>query len=79
MFTEFINKKLKSAKYKILKDGSCFGEIPELRGVWADAKTKQACKKELQEVLEEWVLLKVRDRERIPGFNVNFDRRSIHA
>ena len=59
MLTEYIGKKLARAKYKILGDGSYFGEIPGLRGVWANANTLEECRKELQEVLEEWILLKV--------------------
>ena len=33
MFSEYIAKKLKEAKYKILKDGTYFGEISSLKGV----------------------------------------------
>lgn len=53
MFTEYVNKKLKTAKYKILKDGSYYGEIPDIKGVWASAKNLEDCRKELQEVLED--------------------------
>jgi len=56
MLTEFIAKKLKEAKYKKLRDGSYFAEIPSLRGVWANSKTLRVCKKELMEVLKEWLL-----------------------
>ncbi len=77
MFSSFIEKKMQSATYKLLKDGSFFGEIPGLNGVWANAKQLEACRKELQEVLEDWVLLKVRSRERIPGLQVSFDRRRM--
>lgn len=59
MLTEFILKTLKSAKYKLLKDGSYFGEIRGFKGVWANAKNLKDCKKELQEVLEDWLSLKV--------------------
>ena len=62
------SKKLKSACYKILKDGTYFGEIPGLRGVWADAKNLEDCRQELKEVLEDWFLLKVSSKEKIPGF-----------
>ncbi|MEK7124378.1 MAG: type II toxin-antitoxin system HicB family antitoxin [Patescibacteria group bacterium] len=68
MFSEYISKKLKSACYKILKDGTYFGEIPGLRGVWADAKNLEDCRQELKEVLEDWFLLKVSSKEKIPGF-----------
>ena len=77
MITEFINKKLKEAKYKILRDGQYFAEIPGLKGVWASAKNLEDCRKELQEVLEDWLLLKVRDKEKIPGFEVKTDRRKL--
>lgn len=77
MLSEFIGKKLRTAKYKLLKDGSYFGEIPALKGVWANAKDLEGCRKELQEVLEDWLLLKVRDREAVPGFIFKIDRREL--
>lgn len=77
MLTEFILKKLKLAKYKLLKDGSYFGEIPELEGVWANAKNLEDCRKELREVLEDWLFLKVRDKEKVPGFQIRVDRREL--
>lgn len=69
MLSEFLENKLKKAHYKILPDGSYFGEIPGTRGVWANAKTLENCRKELQEVLEEWVLLKVRANESVSGLS----------
>ncbi|MFH1036492.1 MAG: type II toxin-antitoxin system HicB family antitoxin [Patescibacteria group bacterium] len=77
MLSEFIEKKLKAAKYKLLKDGNYFGEIPGLRGVWASAKNLEDCRKKLQAVLEDWLLLKVRDKESIPGFVLKIDRREL--
>jgi predicted RNase H-like HicB family nuclease len=68
MLTDFILSKLKIAKYKLLKDGSYFGVIPGLNGVWANAKNLEDCRKELQEVLEDWMVLQLKDRQRIPGF-----------
>ena len=65
MLSEFIFKKLREAQYKLLKDGSYFGEIVGLRGVWANANNLEDCRKELQEVLEDWLLLKVRERESV--------------
>ncbi len=77
MLSEFILKKLKEARYKLLKDGSYFGEISGLKGVWANAKNLEDCRKELQEVLEDWLLLKVRERENIPGFNLKIGKRDL--
>ena len=76
MLSTYLGSKLKKAKFKILEDGSYFASIPGITGVWANANNKQTCKNELKEVLEEWVLLKVRDRETIPGLSIKFDRRS---
>ncbi len=77
MISEYIVKKLKQARYKLLKNGSYFGEIPGVKGVWANAKNLEGCRTELREVLEDWLLLKVRDRERVPGFEVKIDRREL--
>ena len=77
MLTEFIHKKLQEAKYKILKDGSYFGEIPGLKGVWANARNLEDCRKELQEVLEDWLLLKVQAKEKILGFHFKTGQRFV--
>ncbi len=77
MLSEYIEKTLKKARYKLLKDGSYFGEIPGLKGVWANAKNLENCRRELREVLEDWLLLKVRARERVPGFEIRIDRRAL--
>ena len=77
MLTEFINKNLKKAKYKLLKDGTYFGEIPGIKGVWANTKNLEDCRRELQEVLEDWFLLKIKEGEKVPGFEIKFDRRSM--
>lgn len=77
MLTDFLAKQLKNARYKLLKDGSYFGEIPGIQGVWANAKNLENCRKELQEILEGWVLLKIRDNEKVPGFNLKVDRREL--
>ncbi|MEK7629628.1 MAG: type II toxin-antitoxin system HicB family antitoxin [Patescibacteria group bacterium] len=52
------------AKYKKIKDGTYFGEISNVKGVWANAKNLKDCKKELREVLEDWLFLKVKNREK---------------
>ena len=71
MLSLFIEKWLKKAEYKILKDGTYFGEIPGLKGVWANAENLEDCREQLREVLEDWLVLKIRDQENIPGFKIN--------
>lgn len=68
MLTAFIAKKLQHARYKLLKDGSYFGEVAGMSGVWANANTLEDCRKELQEVLEDWLVLKIRSHESVSGF-----------
>ena len=77
MINKFIEKQLKKAKYKILEDRTYFGEIPSFRGVWANARNLESCRAELREVLEGWLLLKIRDKNKIPGFKLNFDKRKL--
>ena len=77
MLSIFVQKKLREARYKLLNDRSYFGAIPGLRGVWANAKNLEDCRKELREVLEDWILLQVRDRNKIPGFVLKVDRRRL--
>ena len=57
MLTAYIQTAMQQAQYKILEDGSYFGEIPDFQGVWASEQTLEDCRRVLQEVLEEWLLL----------------------
>lgn len=58
MLTEYIQAAMHRAKYEFLEeDGIYVGKIPECQGVWASADTLEACRDELQEVLEEWIVL----------------------
>ncbi len=79
MISSFIDSKLRSASYKILRDKTYFGEIKGLRGVWANAKTLEKCRAELQEVLEDWLVLKIKSGDTVPGFRLDFDRRKEFA
>jgi len=66
MLNQYIQKALERAEYKRLDDQTWFAEIPGFIGVWANAATVEICRKELVEVLEEWVLLKLKDNDPIP-------------
>ena len=79
MLSEFMQTQLEKARYKILKDGTYFGEIPSIQGVWANAENLEDCRYELREVLEDWMLLKIRDREQVAGLTVGAEthRRSF--
>lgn len=77
MLIEYIEKKLKEARYKSLKDRSFFGEIPGLRGVWANAKNLEDCRQELRLALEDWLLFKLKEEDFIPGLRVGVDQRRL--
>jgi len=66
MLFEYIQAALENAEYKKLDDRTWFAEIPGFDGVWANRKTVEECRKELVEVLEEWLILKLRDGDPIP-------------
>ncbi len=60
MILAYIQAALHHAKYEILKDdGTFYGEIPECKGVYANADQLEDCREQLKEVLEEWVLFRI--------------------
>jgi predicted RNase H-like HicB family nuclease len=67
MLTKYIQKALDRARYELLEDGRYYGEIKLCPGVWAQGNTLEGCRAELQEVLEEWLVLKIRDRNPVPA------------
>ncbi len=66
MILEYCEKAMDKAEYKKLEDGTWFSEIPGFQGVWANGNTVEECRRELITVLEEWLILKLRDKESIP-------------
>ena len=66
MLSNYIEAAIRKADYKKLDDGTWYGEITGFKGVWANALTLEECRSELIEVLEEWLLLKVKDNDPIP-------------
>jgi len=66
MLFEYIKKALEKAEYKKLDDGTWFAEIHGFEGVWANTKSVEECRRELLEVLDEWLILKLRDRDPVP-------------
>ena len=65
MLTDYIRAAMRQARYRIrLEDGTYFGEIPGIAGVWANADSLDRvpgvlteCRDELADVLEEWIAL----------------------
>ena len=67
MLTGYFQAALRHAHYEILSDdGQYYGEIPECNGVFATANSLEACRDQLAEVLEEWVLFRVHRNLTLP-------------
>lgn len=67
MLLEYVQAAMERARYKLLEDGAYFGEIPECQGVWANEPTLERCRETLREVLEEWLVLKLKQGEISPA------------
>ena len=68
MLIKYIQTALEHAKYEIIDDEEpYYGEIPELQGVWASGKTLEECRKNLEEVIDEWIIIRLRNGLPIPS------------
>lgn len=68
MLQEYVDVAMASAHYEIIKNSEPFyGKIPVCRGVWAMGKSLEECRKNLQEVLEGWILFRTRRGLTIPS------------
>jgi predicted RNase H-like HicB family nuclease len=75
MLIEYIEEALKKARYEIIEDEEpYYGEIKELKGVWATGKTLEECRNNLKEVIEGWILVSIKKGLQIPN-QILIDRR----
>ena len=67
MIRRYMDAAMARATYELLsEDGTFYGEIPVCPGVYAAAETLEACRKSLEEILEEWILVRIYRRLSIP-------------
>ena len=67
MLIEYIEEALKRARYEIIEDEDpYYGEIKELKGVWATGKTLEQCRENLKDVIEGWILLSLKKGLPVP-------------
>jgi len=59
MIRRYLDEALRRAEYDKLEDGSFVAEVAGLQGVLASADTLEACRDQLAEVVEEWILVRV--------------------
>jgi predicted RNase H-like HicB family nuclease len=67
MFSEYIHAALSKDTYEIIDEPDPFyGDVPELRGVWAFGKTLEQCRENLKGAIEGWIALRLRMGDSIP-------------
>lgn len=67
MITEYIAAALSRAKYEMIEDDEpYYGEVPELEGVWASGKTLEECRRNLTEVIDGWLVIRLKKGLPIP-------------
>ena len=49
-----------------MTDGTFYGDIPGFQGVYSNAQTLEACREQIQEVLEGWIVLGLRLGHTLP-------------
>jgi predicted RNase H-like HicB family nuclease len=77
MLIEYVEEALRRARYEIIDDEDpYYGEIEELRGVWATGKTLEECRNNLKDVIEGWILLSIKKGLPIPKLG-NFEIKEI--
>ncbi len=81
MIREYIQRGMETATYELLPDDEGFyGAIPSCRGVYASSETLEGCRKELEEVLEGWILVRIHRNLEIPeidGLGIKVSSQSV--
>jgi predicted RNase H-like HicB family nuclease len=66
ILSEYVDKAMAEAMYDKLEDRSFVGKIPVCKGVIAFGSTLKECQNELRSTLEDWILLGLKLRHRMP-------------
>jgi predicted RNase H-like HicB family nuclease len=66
----YVHAAVQNAVYEELpEDEGIFASIPGFDGVWASAETEEACKAELESVLEGWLELSMEQDMPVPALD----------
>lgn len=67
MIVEYVTEALRRARYDKINDIEPFyGEVRGLKGVWATGKTLEECRGRLAEVIEGWIVVRLKKGLPIP-------------
>ncbi len=69
MIAEYISAALARATYEQIEDkrNPYYGQVRGLKGVWATGKTLEECRDHLAEVVEGWLIVRLRKGLPIPA------------
>ncbi|MGA0555729.1 type II toxin-antitoxin system HicB family antitoxin [Larkinella sp. VNQ87] len=73
MIGEYLQSALRKAHYE-LEEGTFYAEIPGFEGVIAYGDTLEACREQLLDVLEGWLIVGIRHGHKLPiveGIDLN--------
>ena len=74
MLTEYIRAGMRQARYEVFDDGTFYGEIEGVQGVWANEPSLEACRVELRSAFEDWILFSLQVGAELPviaGMDLN--------
>lgn len=67
MISEYVEAAMEQATYEMIDDEEPFyADIAQLPGVWATGATLEGCRRTLREVLEGWIIVRLRKGLAIP-------------
>jgi predicted RNase H-like HicB family nuclease len=67
MIREYTNTALEKAVYEIIEDEEpYYGETPELEGVWTTGHNLEECRRNLAEVVDGWLVVRLKRGLPIP-------------
>ena len=67
MILEYLLEQIQKARYELIDEGKrYYGEVSELRGVWATGKSLEECRANLLETLEAWLTIRLKKNLALP-------------
>lgn len=69
MITRYVARALERAQYRLIEDGTFSATVRGLRGVIATGATLEACRRDLAEVVEDWVLVRIARGLTVPALD----------
>ena len=68
MLLEYIQEALDRARYELIEDEEpYYGEVSELPGIWATGKSLEECRRNLREVIEGWIMVRLQRGLSVPA------------